>query len=180
MATAVLISMDEYERMRFERDVEYVDGALRERPMVMSVHGLIQTWLGAWFSSHKKEWGIKAGVEVRTQVLATRVRLPDVVVGPCKRWPQTLVEPPLIAIEVLSPSDSFSELEEVVDDYQRMGVENVWVINPQKRVGWVCEPGRWVVARTLRAKSGPMYVELAELWASLDEDDGDDEAGLIP
>ena len=171
METATLVSMEAYERMSLERDVEYVDGQLKERAMVMSVHGLIQGWFMQWFLNHAKEWEIKAAVEVRTQVMATRVRLPDVVVGPRKRWPQTLVEPPLIAIEIVSPSDSFSDLEEVVEDYQRMGVGNVWVIDPQKRVGWVCEPGNWMAVRTLREKSGPMYVELDTLWAYLDEGD---------
>ena len=171
MATAALVSIAEYERMSFERDVEYVDGELRERPVVMSVHGLIQVWLGTWFSMHAQEWQVKAAVEVRTRVAGTRVRLPDVVVGPKKRWPQTLVEPPLLVIEIVSPDDRFSDLKEVVEDYQNMGIENIWVIDPQKRVGWVCESEAWRLEQTLHAKNGPMYVELRALWASLDEDE---------
>ncbi len=171
MATTALVSMAEYERMSFERDVEYVDGELRERPMVMSVHGLIQAWLAAWFINHGKDWKIKAAVEVRTRVAGTRVRLPDVVVGPKGRWPQTLVDPPLLVIEIVSPDDRFSDLKEVVEDYQRMGIQTIWVIDPQKRVGWVCDPEAWRIESTLRTKSGSMYVELPELWAALDEDD---------
>ena len=173
MATATLVSMQEYEQMPFERDVEYIDGELKERGMVMSVHGLMQGRLTHWFIDHEKEWGIKAAVEVRTRVASTRVRLPDVVVGPRKRWPQTLVDPPLIVIEILSPSDSFSDIEEVVADYQQMGIENIWVVNPQKRMGWICEPDKWVPTRMLRAKTGPMYVNLDVLFAELDEADGE-------
>ena len=55
MATAALVSRAEYERLSFERDVEYVDGELRERPRVMSVHGLVQAWLATWFTNHAKE-----------------------------------------------------------------------------------------------------------------------------
>ncbi len=176
MATAALVSMAEYERMAFERDVEYVDGELRERPMVMSVHGLIQVWLGTWFSNHTREWRIKAAVEVRTRVAGTRVRLPDVVVGPRNRWPQTLVAPPLVVIEIVSPDDRFNDLEEVVGDYQAMGVENIWVIDPQKRVGWMCEPDAWRMERSLRAKNGPIYVDLEALWAALDEGDEEPES----
>ncbi len=109
-------------------------------------------------------------MEVRTRVAGTRVRLPDVVVGPKKPWPQTLVEPPLLVIEIVSPDDRFSDLK-VVEDYQRMGIENIWVIDPQKRVGWVCEPEAWRLEQRLRAKSGSMYVELGALWAALDEDE---------
>ncbi len=174
MATTALVSMQDYERMPFERDVEYIDGELKERGMVMSVHGLMQGRFMIWFGSHEKEWGIKAAVEVRTRVAADRVRLPDVVVGPRKRWPQTLVEPPLIVIEIVSPSDSFSDIQDVVADYQQMGIENIWVVNPQKRMGWVCEPDKWVSARLLRARTGPIYVDLDQIFAELDEADSDE------
>lgn len=175
MATIALVSLAEYEQMSFERDVEYIDGELRERGMVMSVHGLMQGRFMLWFGNHEKEWGIKAAVEVRTQVTPANVRLPDVVVGPRKRWPQTLVEPPLIVIEIVSPSDSFSDIEEVVADYQQMGIENIWVVDPQKRVGWIYEAGTRIQARLLRAKTGLMYVDLDQIFAELDEADGEDE-----
>lgn len=173
MATATLISMDEYLHTGYERDVEYVDGELRERPVVFSVHGLLQTLLGAWFTAHAKEWNIKAAVEVRTQVSATRVRLPDVVVGPRRRWPETLVEPPLLVIEILSPSDTFGHLDEVIADYRAMGIANIWVIQPSKRLGWVCDTEPWVAARRLAVKDSPIHVDLDALFAALDESDAD-------
>ncbi len=122
MAAAALVSIDEYLHTGYERDLEYVDGELKERPVVFSVHGLLQALLVTWFTTHSKEWNIKAAVEVRTRVSPTRVRLPDVVVGPRRRWPETLVDPPLLVIEILSPSDTFGHIEEVVADYQKMGI----------------------------------------------------------
>ncbi len=173
MATATLISIEEYDHMSFERDVEYVDGELRERAVVVSVHGLLQAQLATWFMNRSKEWGIKAAVEVRTRVSPTRVRLPDVVVGPRRRWPETLTEPPLIAIEIISPSDTFGHLEEVVADYQAMGIPNIWVIHPAKQLGWVASREPWVESRVLRAAESPAYVDLDELFRLLDESDLD-------
>ncbi len=70
---------------------------------------------------------------MRTRVAPNQVRLPDVVVGAAKAWPETLVDPPLIVMEILSPSESFTELSKKLRDYGRMGIPNIWVIDPQTR-----------------------------------------------
>ena len=133
MATTILsgISIDEYNRTSYHPDVEYLDGQLKERPVVQTVHGLFQGLLANWFLSHKKEWGIKAGVEMRTQVAPDRVRLPDVVVLNRGAYPQTLVDPPLIVIEILSPDDSYVETKRLAIDYQTMGIQNIWLFDPE-------------------------------------------------
>jgi len=41
--------------------------------------------------------------------------------------------PPDLAIEVVSPNDLASDLDETVEDYQRAGVSLVWVIHPESR-----------------------------------------------
>ena len=48
----------------------------------------------------------------RTQVSATRIRIPDVVVLTDLFPRDVLIEPPLLVIEVLSPDDSYSEVQE--------------------------------------------------------------------
>ncbi len=173
MATAALVSIDEYLHSGYERDVEYVDGELKERPVVFSVHGLLQGLLMQWLLNHAKEWDIKAAVEVRTRVSESRVRLPDVVVGPRRRWPETLVEPPLLVIEILSPSDTFGHIEEVIADYQKMGIPSIWVIQPSKRSGWICDAEPWVATTMLRVKNSPVYVDLDALFRTLDESNRD-------
>ena len=45
--------------------------------------------------------------------------------------------PPDLAIEVVSPNDLASELEEKVEDYQKAGVGLVWVIHPESRTASV-------------------------------------------
>lgn len=81
MATTTLISVDDYlANTSFRPDVEYIDGELKERTKVVSAHRLCQSLISGWFFSHEEDWGVRAGVEVRTRVTATRVRLPDVVV----------------------------------------------------------------------------------------------------
>ena len=41
--------------------------------------------------------------------------------------------PPDLAVEVVSPNDLASDLDEKLEDYQRAGVGLVWVIHPESR-----------------------------------------------
>ena len=149
-------------------DIEFVDGELRERPMVMSIHGRLQTIIGAWFERHAEEWGVLSAVEVRTRVVADRVRLPDIVVDAAGAWPETLVDPPLIVLEILSPSESFSDLAEKVRDYRNMGVPNIWIIDPQTRSGWVGAPAGLMEIARFAVEGTEIYLDLADVFARYD------------
>lgn len=67
----------------------------------------------------------------QTQVTATSVLLPDVVVHPIADWPlaegapQRFTQPPMIVIEILSLGDSMVEMEEKCDAYEAMGIPNI-------------------------------------------------------
>ena len=172
MATKALISIEEYLNTSYTPDVEYIDGELKEKPAVGFPHGETQAILGSWFRSHRREWGIKVAVETRTQTSATHVRLPDVVVvSRQERSKGTLEAAPLIAIEVLSPTDTYAELKARAEDLTRMGVANVWLVDPEKHTGEVWTGSNWTLVEgsTLQAVDSPIFVDLECLWAELDE-----------
>ncbi len=50
--------------------------------------------------------------------------------------------PPILAVEVLSPSDRHGEVMEKVQDYFRAGVRVVWVADPEVRTVTVFSPDR--------------------------------------
>ncbi len=174
MAASTLVSLDEYRSTSYHPDVEYIDGELKEKPLVQWTHSNLQSLLCLWFGQHRKEWNITVGVESRTQVSPRRVRLPDVVVNRKGRHPEILTAPPLIAIEILSPSDSSSDVANRIRDLLTMGIANVWMIDPRTRTGFVC---------TLDAPPQPtkhfevsgtaIYLDLAQLFATFDEDNED-------
>ena len=171
MATSTLVSLDEYRKTSYRPDLEYLDGELKEKPLVQWTHSNLQVSISSWFHQRRKEWNIAVGVESRTQVSPTRVRLPDVVVDRAGRHPEILTSPPLIAVEILSPSDSFTGMANRVQDFLNMGIPNVWIIDPEARTGFVCasdapprEVARFEVTNT------PIYLDLPELFASFDED----------
>ncbi len=72
-----------------------------------------------------------------------RVRKPDVSFVRHGRLPGNVVPegwvtiPPDLAVEVISPNDSYEEVEEKLDDYEKAGVPLIWVISPRSRTEMV-------------------------------------------
>ena len=168
MTTTTLISINEYlSGLNAKPDCEYLDGYLRERPVVKRVHGRLQSLLSLWFGRHEEAWHIEVAVEVRTQVSPTRVRLPDVVVDWSGDRPDTLVDPPLLVIEILSAGDSYTETQRLAQDYSVMGVQNIWLIDPDTETARSCEGKTWAEKTRLEIAGTPIYVDMADLFARL-------------
>jgi Uma2 family endonuclease len=171
MATTTGISLEEYLQTSYRPDREYIDGTLKEKPVVPFVHGRVQMLLGVWFWQHQDEWHTQCAVETRTQVSTAKVRLPDIVVVSADSHEQgTLTTPPLVAIEVLSPSDSYADLRACAEDLTAMGVRNVWLIDPEHRTGEVWRDGYWQPAGSERieAVDSAIFLDLAWVWSELD------------
>jgi Uma2 family endonuclease len=71
-------------------------------------------------------------------------RTPDLMFFSAAKWAQyttqmedwqgkPFVMIPDLAVEVVSPNDSYGELEEKVDEYVAKGVSLIWLIDPQRR-----------------------------------------------
>ncbi len=149
-------------------DMEYVDGELKGKSLVQSVHGLLQVEIGIWFRQNFDAWGLIAAAEVRIQVSATRVRLPDVVVNEAGPWLSTLIEPPLIVVEILSPADSFTELTEKLREYEAMGIQNIWVVDPQARRSWTYEASALIEKSRFAVAGTAIYLDVPEMFARYD------------
>jgi Uma2 family endonuclease len=54
----------------------------------------------------------------------------------------TLIEgAPVLAVEILSPSDTEEDINEKIDDYLAAGVPLVWIIDPHDRTVEIFRPG---------------------------------------
>lgn len=124
-----------------------IDGQLREKPMTVrnrfhsKVLGRIMQLLGMWLDSQPEPRGEllvgEAGCRLR--------RNPDLTVGIDLMYisaelaahqptDTTLVDGvPLLAAEILSPSDTVEEIDEKVDAYLKAGVAVVWIIDTHDR-----------------------------------------------
>jgi Uma2 family endonuclease len=167
MATAVLIPLEQYLSTSYRPDREYIDGEVVERNMGKWEHSRIQALLTIWFGNHEREWQVQTVTEWRTQVSGTRVRIPDVLLVRQGAQPDVLSDPPLLIVEILSPDDSYSDTQKRADDYLRMGVQTIWIIDPATRTGRVCSGRSWVEAARLEVAGSPIFVELASLFEGL-------------
>ncbi len=70
--------------------------------------------------------------ELRVKAAETRYRIPDVVlVDHGRPIEQVLTYPPLAVFEVLSPEDSITRILTKLEDYERMGIRSIFVIQPK-------------------------------------------------
>ena len=169
MATAIqIVPLSEYLETSYRPDREYVDGEVRERNVGKWEHARLQWLLAHWFGNHEADWNVIGSTDQRMQVSPTRVRVPDLVVLRPGPQPDILTRPPLLAIEILSLGDSYSELQERCEDYRAMGVETMWIIDPKTRSGRMCSGKDWIGAEVLTVAGTPIRVELTELFARLD------------
>jgi len=169
MGTATLVPVSEYLSTDYSPDCEYVDGELEERNMGERDHGNIQMALSAHLYNRRKQLGIRVFLEQRIQLSPTRFRVPDicVVVGPEPRE-QIFTQPPFLCVEVLSPEDRMSRMQEKIDDYLGFGVRYVWLVNPQSRRAYVytSEGMTEVKDGVLRTREPEIAVPLAEVFSA--------------
>jgi Uma2 family endonuclease len=170
MASTTLVSLDEYLTTVYDPDREYVDGELIERNMGEADHAGLQGILTAWLFSQRKALGIHVFPELRLQVAPKRYRIPDVAVTTTKIQGRVMRKPPLLCIEVLSPEDRASRLEDKIDDYLRFGVQHIWVIDPCQKCAWsYTSEGKREAVTVLRIADPKIELPLSELFRELEE-----------
>lgn len=129
------------------KDFELVNGELVERNMGWESECVgmnISALLWNYCREHGCGWvnGSSAGYQCYEEVFPDdpeRVRKPDVsylaaeritadaeLTGHCDLVPD-------LAVEVISPNDRYHDVEEKVDEYLRVGVRLVWVVDPKKK-----------------------------------------------
>jgi Uma2 family endonuclease len=132
-----------------------VRGQLREKPMTVrnrthsQIMAQVAYFLVNWLLQQPQPRGsVYCGeVGVRLQ------RNPDTTVGVDVTYVSadtvarqtdatTLIEgAPVLAVEILSPSDTQEEINEKIDDYLSAGVPLVWIIDPHHRTVEIFRPG---------------------------------------
>src|SRR6266404_742104 len=150
MPAATQIPVSEYLSTTYRPDREYVDGAIVERNLGDYEHSRPQLRLGIYLGVREAEWKIRVVTEQRVQVTAQRFRIPDV----CAVLSDAPIESiftraPFLCVEILSKDDTVSSMVERLDDFLKMGVPNVWVIDPRTRRGY-----RYTSEGILEAKDG--------------------------
>jgi Uma2 family endonuclease len=166
------ISVEEYLSMKFEHDCEYIDGVIRERALGDFEHCFLQSLLCAIFFHHRSDWGVVSLAEQHIRITPTRYLIPDVTVvrSGLPREPR-LTKPPLLIIEIQSPTDTLREVLVKSRDYLAFGIANIWVIDPKTRSAYDAKPTGLaeVTNRWLEVPGTPIRISLDELFAEMDQ-----------
>ena len=145
MSTATeLLTADELLRKPHDEcRYELAQGALIREPPAGNIHGKRTMRLGWRLARHVEanDLGVVFAAETGFR-LATdpdTVRAPDIAFVTRTRieevgefegfWPGA----PDVAVEVISPGDSYTEVEEKVEEYLNAGARAVWVVDPRRR-----------------------------------------------
>ncbi|GIV21509.1 MAG: hypothetical protein KatS3mg023_3260 [Armatimonadota bacterium] len=126
---------------RTGKRLELVKGELRELTPSGWEHGRLCARIARLLDEYaeREETGIVLGAEAGCILQGgdhPTVRAADAAYVRTERLPQGVVPqrfgevPPDLVVEVLSPSDTFSEVAEKVSDWLQAGVQLVWVVDP--------------------------------------------------
>lgn len=131
---------------------ELVRGELRTMPPTTPEHGWLALDLASPLRSHVR--ASRLGVVMVNDVgfkLTQRpdtVRAPDIAFVSRERLPELgdarhyPVGAPDLAVEVISPNDLYTEVDEKIAEWLAHGTRLVWVVNPRRRVVAVHRPGQ--------------------------------------
>ncbi|WP_457600268.1 Uma2 family endonuclease [Hydrogenivirga sp.] len=131
-----------------EGNYEVIDGEVVESAPTGFEHGEYELDLGSFLRKELKDKGYVAVGEVGILISKDplRIRSANVVYISKERSPQkpkgVLETPPELVIEIVSPTNTYSEMEEKVIDYVRAGVDRVLLIDPQVRQATLFEKRR--------------------------------------
>ena len=156
MASRLQVAPSEYLSTSFDgTDREYVRGEIIERSMPNFLHGEMQFELAFRFRQLRDSHRLFGCSETRMRLASDLYRIPDIAVFvESKPHEPVPSRPPLVAIEIISPDDRYSEMLEKLEEYQQWGVANIWVIDPHRRTLAAYEDG---VLRTVPRLALPGY-----------------------
>jgi len=167
MPAGTLISVEEYLSTSYDPDCDYVDGEVLERNVGEYDHSRLQGVLFAYLFNREMLWGIHVVPEQRVQVSTTRFRVPDIcVVAGAEPDEQIFTRPPALCIEILSPEDTMTRMQERINDYLSFGVPHVWILDPRTKRAYDYTPTGMQEAKdgVLRAERPEINVPLAEIF----------------
>lgn len=129
------------EEMLNSNRYEIVYGEIRERTMPNPQHGRIQAKIAIKLGIYLEQTNL--GVvytETLFEFAKNLNRIPDVAFIAFENFPSEGEEkgsrwhiPPDLAIEVISPTDIYEDVQEKIIEYFTFGVKQVWIVSPESK-----------------------------------------------
>ncbi len=71
---------------------------------------------------------------------------------------------------VFSPDAGVPRYSERLEDYRKMGVKHIWVVDPAKRKGFDCSVPAWIETAEFSIPGTSIQIGLGAIFAAIDED----------
>jgi len=165
------LTLAQYSRVIFRPDAHFVDGRIIPRILGDWTHSRTVGSLVEHLHPACKALNLKSCISLRLQTSPSRIRVCDFVIlnaeAPYEPVPTVA---PLVCVEVLSPEQSPDEELDTLADYFAMGVPNIWLIDPIRRVAYTFGPDGLQKAdpKNLRVPNTPIHLDLTEAFAAID------------
>ncbi len=140
---------------------EYWFGKAVQKPMPTAIHSALAFVIATLL--FKRGW--KALPEVRLKLSQLAYPVPDVVADIRSLQNPYLTKPFGLCVEILTPGDKLNKAFDKAAHYLDWGVQTVWIIDPQKRIGYSMsadnpQPIPVTMSEFLTARSGEHEVSL--------------------
>jgi Uma2 family endonuclease len=142
---------------------EYWDGEAVQKSMPTRLHSLIQMILVQMLEA----MGYAAGQEITLRLDPAYEPIPDVIAEEGRSRDPYPTEPFEVVIEILSPDDSFSRVLLKCRLYEKWGIRQVVVVDPQAGLVWSFKDGTPRETETI-ATRGERVITAQELWTEVD------------
>jgi Uma2 family endonuclease len=162
------VSVEEYERTPelFERH-EYVDGVLIEKPVPTWKHSKLQLRIGVLLSRDCPQLDI--GSELHSKLRESDWRIPDLAVQrpEISEQEKYAFAPLLLAIEIRSPEDKWSELLKKFESYHAWGVPYCWLFDPEAERAWTYHKNEYFEEVTNKGliQAGDIQLSIGEVFS---------------
>src|SRR5882724_7722348 len=150
---------------------ELIDGCEVEKPLPKKLHARVQAYL-------VRVLGVKLPrlyeALPELNVLCGKDRLvPDVTVmeRSARYEDGDLADPPLLAVEIMSPGQTLSQLLDRCERLHKAGTRQCWIVWPEQRQAWMFTPVSLETAKenlTVSLGDSSLEISLAEIWSELD------------
>lgn len=165
------LSQEQYRRVIFRPDAHFVDGRIIPRHLGDSVHGHTVSYVCCALQSTCNAIDLSTCISLRLQVCPSRIRVCDITIlkagTPYEAVPTI---PPLLCVEILAPGQLPLEELDTLADYLRMGVQNLWLIDPLRRAAFTFDAtGLHEADPThLSIPNTPIHLDLTDAFAAID------------
>jgi Uma2 family endonuclease len=144
---------------------EYWDGEAVQKSVPTMLHSLIQKILLRLLDGI----GYAAGAEVTLKLDPAYEPIPDVIAFEGSIGEPYPTSPFEVAIEILSPDDSFSRVLRKCRLYEQWGIRQIVVIDPKDRLVWRFEHGA-PQETDIVAQRGDAAITAQALWDEVDRE----------